>query len=75
MAEEFYGPLGTVWSSTVVRVPLPDREPPYALAYVDLQDGPRVLAHVNVAGERVPVGQTVRLMEATASGDIQVKLP
>lgn len=38
-----FGPRGTVWSSTVVRVPVAGLEPPYGLAYVDLDDGPRVL--------------------------------
>jgi len=70
--EKLYGPTGKVWSSTVVRIPIPNRRPPYSLAYVDLDDGPRVLAHVSAPDGRLAVGQAVRLMEATASGDIQV---
>ncbi|MGH9245449.1 MAG: Zn-ribbon domain-containing OB-fold protein [Acidimicrobiales bacterium] len=41
-----FGPRGTVFSATVLRVPVPGRTPPYGLAYVDLDDGPRILAHV-----------------------------
>ena len=54
-----FGPGGTVWSSTVVRIQVPGRTPPYALAYVDLDDGPRVLAHT---AEQQPVGSRVRLL-------------
>jgi uncharacterized protein len=39
-----FAATGTVWSSTVVGIPVGKRKPPYALAYVDLDDGPRVLA-------------------------------
>lgn len=38
-----FGPAGTVWSSTVVHLPVGNRRPPWAVAYVDLDDGPRVL--------------------------------
>jgi uncharacterized OB-fold protein len=58
-----FGPEGTVWSATVVRIPTPGRTPPYGLAYVDLDDGPRVLAHIGGAhtAEAVPIGTRVRL--------------
>src|SRR5690606_18074336 len=42
-----YGPAGVVWAATVLRAGVPDREPPFVLAYVDLDDGPRVLCHVD----------------------------
>lgn len=54
-----FGPGGTVWSATVVRIPVADRAPPYALAYVDLDDGPRVLAH---SAAPVPIGARVRIL-------------
>ncbi|WP_344422138.1 OB-fold domain-containing protein [Pseudonocardia ailaonensis] len=49
-----YGPVeaarftatGAAWSSTVVRIPVGERRPPFGLAYVDLDDGPRVLVHL-----------------------------
>ncbi len=76
---ESFGPDGTVWSSTVVRVPVPGRTPPYALAYVDLDDGPRVLAHVVAPDapaapmERLMPGVRVRLVTSTADGDVAVR--
>ena len=72
-----FGPSGTVWSSTVVRVPVPGRTPPYGLAYVDLDNGPRVLAHVADTGtdagtERVPPGTRVTIVGETLDGDVLV---
>lgn len=65
------GPRGTVWASTVVRIPVPGRQPPYGLAYVDLEDGPRVLAHT--AGDvALAVGSTVELGPPSAAGDLTV---
>ncbi len=70
--ERAFGPDGTVWSATVVHIKVADRQPPYALAYVDLDEGPRVLAHVSTA--RPPaVGSRVRLTAPTPEGDIQVE--
>lgn len=64
-----------MWSATVVRIPVAGRTPPYALAYVDLDDGPRVLAHVVAGnGDTAPsVGARVRL-RAGASPDPQVEV-
>jgi uncharacterized OB-fold protein len=73
-----FGPTGTVWSSTVVRIPVPGRTPPYAIAYVDIDHGPRVLAHVTVTGRPtdavVPIGRHVRLAAPSADGDLQVEV-
>lgn len=72
-----FGPEGTVWSSTVVRIPVADRTPPYALAYVDLDDGPRILVHVAGSwseGRVPPIGSRVRLTEPSADGDPQVEV-
>ncbi len=66
-----FGPDGTVWSATVVRIPVPGRTPPYALAYVDLDDGPRVLAHVTGGG--APIGSRVRLAPPSPDGDVTVE--
>jgi uncharacterized OB-fold protein len=71
-ADEF-GPYGVVWSSTVVRVPVPGRTPPYSMAYVDLTDGPRVLTHVKGPAERLAVGARVTLVEHNADGDVMVE--
>lgn len=74
VAEAAFGPAGSVYASTVVRIAVGDRTPPYALAYVDLDDGPRVLAHV--AGEDAvapPVASRVRLV-APRDGDLVVEV-
>lgn len=69
------GPRGIVWSSTVVRVALPGRTPPYVLVYVDLAEGPRVLGHfVAGASERVAVGTPVRLVQNTGFGDLAFEM-
>lgn len=70
-----FGPDGAVWSSTVVRVAVPGRTPPYGLAYVDLDDGPRVLAHVDPDdgdATRLAPGTRVLLSGATPDGDVRV---
>jgi uncharacterized OB-fold protein len=65
-----FGPEGTVWASTVVRVPVAGRRPPYGLAYVDVDGGPRVLVHVDgPAGGPVPVGARVALAGPGPAGD------
>lgn len=68
-----FGPEGTVWSSTVIRIPVPGRTPPYALVYVDLDDGPRVLAHTG-SGDAVRIGSRVRLRGADDAGDLLVEV-
>jgi uncharacterized OB-fold protein len=66
-----FGPGGDVWSATVLRVPLPGRPPPSALAYVDLDDGPRMLGHVTGAvGERLHAGARVELAGVGEAGDL-----
>jgi uncharacterized OB-fold protein len=62
-----------VWSATVVRVPVPGRTPPYVLAYVDLDEGPRVLAHVaGTDATAPPIGSTVHVCGVGADGDLEV---
>jgi uncharacterized OB-fold protein len=73
MRSERFGPGGTVWSSTVVRVAVPGRTPPYAMAYVDLDDGPRVLAHVAGPPQRLSVGARVTLTSPGPHGDVMVE--
>ncbi|MCY4271688.1 MAG: OB-fold domain-containing protein, partial [bacterium] len=66
-------PRGTVFSSTVLRIPVPERTPPFALAYVDVDDGPRILAHVDGAGEGPAPGSRVALSGWTELGDPVVR--
>lgn len=72
LADAAFGPGGVVWSWTTVRVATEGREPPYTLAYIDLDDGPRVLAHVRPVVQ-VRTGDRVRLVAATTQGDPQVE--
>jgi len=64
-----FGPRGKVWSATTLHVGTLVRVAPYALAYVDLEDGPRILAHADAAP---PVGGAVVLDGTTADGDVRV---
>jgi uncharacterized OB-fold protein len=66
VAAERFGPEGAVWAVTVLHVPAGDRDAPYTLAYVDLDDGPRLLVHLT---ERAEIGARVRLAEPTPAGD------
>lgn len=70
----WFGPSGTVWSWTTVRIAAPGREPPYTLAYVDLVDGPRILAHVDGALEATAIGAPVRIVGRTPLGDTLVEV-
>jgi uncharacterized OB-fold protein len=51
---------GTVYSRTVVHMQVsPDLEPPYSVALVELDEGPRVVA--NLADVTIPIGARVRI--------------
>lgn len=73
MAQAALGPEGEIWSATVIRVPVPNRTSPYVIAYVDLDGGTRVLAHLPSAQEAPPVGSRVRLCASSDNGDVQVE--
>jgi hypothetical protein len=65
-----FGPEGTVWSSTVLRVRVADRKPPAVLAYVDFDGGPRALVHVTGTDDRaLRPGARVRLRGRDDRGD------
>ncbi|WP_245548583.1 Zn-ribbon domain-containing OB-fold protein [Gordonia namibiensis] len=68
--EDFVG-IGVVWSRTTIHIAVGDHVPPYTVAYVDLDNGPRVLAQAS--GETVDVGARVRLVGLTSSGDPHVE--
>ena len=67
-----FGPGGTVWSSTVVHLDIAGIAAPYGLAYVDLDDGPRFLAHVDGSKEPLVVGSRVTISGINERGDIEV---
>ena len=65
---ELFGPVGTIWSFTVLHVASdPAEEVPYALSYLDLDDGPRVL--VRICGPTPRVGDRARLLAPSSAGD------
>lgn len=67
--ETVFARTGTVFSSTVLRIPVGDLDPPVTLLYVDLDDGPRVLGHGS-SPEVVPPGTRVELSALTDRGDL-----
>jgi len=66
-----FGPTGSVWASTTVHVAAPGLQPPYSLAYVDIDDGPRVLVH---SGALLPIGSRVALTGSTDQGNLTAGL-
>ncbi len=74
MSYASFGPSGTIFSSTVVRVPIPGRTPPYGVAYLDLDSGPRIVAHV--AGplfHAIAVGSRARIIGTNSDGDVLIE--
>lgn len=70
-----FGPAGTLWAVTVLHVPArPDDEVPYTLGYVDLDDGPRLLARVDDGAGEAHVGTRVALTASTAAGNPAVEV-
>ncbi len=65
---ERFEPTGTIWSATVVQIPVGERRPPFALAYLDLDDGPRLLVHLTKPAAP-PIGARARIT-GTDSGDL-----
>ncbi len=77
VSRDNFGPGGTVFAATVLRIALPERPPPYGLAYVDLDGGPRILAHGYADRDTcrpLAPGDRVRLTGQTALGDPLVEL-
>lgn len=58
LVEDSFSPSGSMWASTLVAIVVGNRKPPFALGYIDLDDGPRVLAHL-VVPESVPIDTRV----------------
>lgn len=69
LGDDAFGPGGVVWAHTTLHISVAGREPGYTLAYVDLDDGPRILAHVEVDRGKPSVGCRVRVAGTTAEGD------
>jgi uncharacterized protein len=69
LTETAFPGRGSVWSCTILRVALPGRTPPFGLAYVDLEDGPRVLGHFP-PGSDLRVHDVVVLDRVSEAGDL-----
>jgi uncharacterized protein len=54
-------PLGRIHTFTVIRQAPPGRVTPYTLAYVDLDDGVRVMAQVDGEADELSIGRPVKL--------------
>lgn len=69
VAEETFATQGEVWASTCLRVRVPGHEPPFAVAYVVLDDdGPRILVHTP-GDQPLPPGSRARVVDVSADGD------
>ncbi len=55
-----------------MHLPVGDHKPPFALAYVDLDDGPRILAHLEPP-ERIAPGTRVAVTGAPG-GNLTVEV-
>lgn len=70
MEETTFATTGEVWASTCLRVRVPGHEPPFAVAYLVLDDnGPRVLVHTT-GDQPLPPGSRARVTSVTAEGDL-----
>lgn len=69
MSATTFSSVGEVWASTCLRVRVPGHEPPFAVAYVLLDDGPRVLVHTTGDAPLIP-GTRARLAAVTVDGDL-----
>lgn len=57
---------GTVWSHTLVHLPFEDWRDGYRLIYVDLDDGPRILADQRPVGPEPDIGARVTVCPTTS---------
>jgi uncharacterized OB-fold protein len=68
VAPERFSVSGMVWSSTVIAIAVGTLRPPFGLAYLDLDDGPRVLVRL-ATPEVVPIGTRLTIT-GTDAGDL-----
>jgi uncharacterized OB-fold protein len=63
-----FTPEGRLWSSTVIALRVGQRRPPFALGYLDLDDGPRVMVHLEEPVAAPPGARAV--VTRTEHGDL-----
>ncbi|EHI12171.1 OB-fold domain-containing protein [Mycolicibacterium thermoresistibile] len=69
-----FRPVGTVWAATTIRIPVGRWSAPFGLAYVDVDDGPRVLVHVPPA-PNLPAAKTRITFTMDDGGDLVATEP
>lgn len=70
MAETDFATTGEVWASTCLRVRVPGHRPPFAVAYLTLDEaGPRVLVHTP-GDTPLPPGSRARVTSVSETGDL-----
>lgn len=69
VAEVDFATVGEVWASTCLRVRVPGHQPPFAVAYLVLDEGPRILAHTG-GDKPLPIGSRARVVDVTEDGDL-----
>ncbi|NYE35829.1 hypothetical protein F4692_000933 [Nocardioides cavernae] len=67
--ETTFATEGEVWASTCLRVRVPGHQPPFAVAYVVLDGGPRVLVHTGGDQPLAP-GTRARVVAVSETGDL-----
>ena len=67
--EAIFATEGEVWASTCLRVRVPGHQPPFAVAYLVLDGGPRVLVHTG-GDQPLPPGSRARVVDVSESGDL-----
>jgi uncharacterized protein len=60
---------GTLYSYSIVHQAPKGWNVPYALGYIDLTDGIRVLAHIDVVADRIAIGMPTRLAVGVVGAD------
>jgi uncharacterized OB-fold protein len=68
VAEDTFATSGVVFASTCMRVRVPGHTPPFAMAYLVLDGGPRILVHTGT--ERLVPGTRATIKEVTEEGDL-----
>ncbi|MEU3273087.1 hypothetical protein ABZ639_19780 [Saccharomonospora sp. NPDC006951] len=69
VADSVFPAEGEIWASTCLRVRVPGHTPPFAVAYLVLDDGPRVLVHT--PGEQpLPPASRAKVTGMSETGDL-----
>lgn len=80
MVAKSFAPMGTVWARTLISFAVHGTSGPSEFAYVDLDDGPRLLVRNNrpdgkgtlTPGDRVAVGVTDGVLSVTSQEELHV---